>query len=286
MRIPRFRQRSLLSAGRRAGAVLRRFALNRFVPAKRVGVVEMGGRRYKRLRLSDASLAREIAGRLELFRDSALFPGLVAAVDGELLLEWVEGRPLGEPVDDAGLEAIAEFFAALYSAGPRPVATADTAFPGELQRDIAFLRDVGVLTPAAHSDVAAAAHALAPPEVFVGWDYLDPLPRNFVVTGGGRLVAVDVEDLRPDQLVGSGVAKARLRAAGGGGDRLLAALGRACALDLAPAMPFVELHFLAGWTKLAYLKGRPSLVDPGRFEAYRDVGTDRSRATSRPDSSR
>jgi hypothetical protein len=34
-------------------------------------------------------------------------------------------------------------------------------------------------------------------------------------------------------------------------------------------MPFVELHFLAGWTKLAYLKGRAKLVDPARFEPYR-----------------
>jgi hypothetical protein len=283
MRIPRFRQRSLLGVRRRAGALLRRWLHNRFVPAKRVRVVTLSGRRYKRLSLSDAARAREIAAHLAALRPTRCFPELVAAVDAELLLEYVEGRTLADPIEPARLDALAGFYARLYGAAPRRLATAASAFPAELARDLAFLRDVGVLDAAAHSDVSAAAHALQPAEVWVGWDYLDPLPRNFVVADDGRLVAVDVEDLWPDRLLGGGVAKARLRSLGAHGERLPRALAAACSLDLAPALPWVELHFLAEWTKLAYLKGRHALVDPARFEPYRAKG---STGASLPDTTR
>jgi hypothetical protein len=93
-----------------------------------------------------------------------------------------------------------------------------------------------------------------------------------VITPAGRLVAVDVEELMPNQLLGSGVAKAVLRTPGARRERLLQGIRRTAGLDLAPVMPFVELAFLAGWTKRALLKGRARLVDPELFEPYRTHG--------------
>ena len=110
----------------------------------------------------------------------------------------------------------------------------------------------------------------------MGHDYLDPIARNFVITPAGRLVAVDVEELMPDQLLGSGVAKAVLRTPGARRERLLAGIRRTAGLDLAPVMPFVELPFLAGWTKRALLKGRAKLVRPELFEPFRRAVRKRS----------
>jgi len=271
-RVRRFSQRSLQTPAWRLGATLRRRLLNRFVRAKRVRIVRLGGRRYKRLSLPDASLAAAVAQHLQTFHHARVFPALEAVLDHELLLEFVPGRPLADPLEARWLEPLARFFATLYAVERRRVRTADTACADELQRDLAFLRDVGVLETAVHRDLAATAHAITPPELWIGWDYLDPIPRNFVERPDGSLVAVDVEDLKPDQLIGSGVAKARFRAPGPQREQLLAAVERAARLELAPVMPFVELHCLAAWTKLAYLKGRPKLVDPARFEHYRRKG--------------
>jgi len=271
IRIPRFGQRSLYGLSRRLGAAFRRLAQNRFVRAKRTRVVMLSGRPYKRLSLPDSALAAQVASNLATFRHAGVFPAVVAVLDDELLLEFVAGRPLAGSIPLAGIDRLARFYGTLYACERRCVPLTDTTFGDDLQRDLAFLEDVGILTAAARRDLAAAAAALAPPEVWVGWDYLDPLPRNFVATRDGRLVAVDVEDLRPDQLLGSGVAKACFRslAPGVSRERLLAAVARESGLDLAPAMPFVELHFLADWTKVAYLKGRARLVQPALFEPYR-----------------
>ena len=166
-----------------------------------------------------------------------------------------------------------EIFAVLYAQGRHAVETRAAGFADALQLDLAFLGQVGVLGASALPELARAAEALAPPQIYVGHDYLDPIPRNFVITSDGRLVAVDVEELAPNQLLGSGVAKAVLRTPGARRDRILEGIRRAAGLDLAPVMPFVELAFLAGWTKRALLKGRAKLVRPELFEPFRTRGS-------------
>jgi hypothetical protein len=266
----RFSQRSLHGPMRRIGEWWRRRIGKRFVPAKRVRRIRLNGRDFKRLTLPDTAVAQRIADRLEIFRAMRCFPELVAVMDAELLLEFVPGRSLAAPFDAEAIERLGRFFGALYSVDRRRVPTAETPFPMALQRDLAFLRDVGVFDAEVHRDLAAAAHACAPEFVHVGWDYLDPLPRNFVVSASGRFVAVDVESLEPDRLLGSGVAKCFQCGAEAARARLLAAIAAESGPDLVPSMAFVELHFLAGWTKHAFLKGRGRLVDPSRFDPFRE----------------
>jgi hypothetical protein len=268
-RIPRFGQQSLYSVRRRVGMWVRRWWLNRFVRSKHVRLVHLNGVPFKRVTLPDAWVAERIARNLTALRDSELFPRLVAVTDHELLLEYVEGEIPSGPMDVPLVDQLAQFFAALYSIDSRRVARDDAPFVGDLQRDLSFLRDVGVIGDPVWQDLHTAAESTAPSEFWVGYDFLDPLPRNFVVTPAGRLVAIDVEEIESDQLLGSGVVKAIIRSVGPHRGRLLDALKRQSPLDLTPALPFTELHFLTGWTKRAFLKGRAKLVDPTRFEPYR-----------------
>jgi hypothetical protein len=248
---------------------LRRHWLGRFVPEKRVRLIEIGGARFKRLTLPDAWTASQLARNLERFRPHRVFPAVIAQSANELLLEYVEGSSLAEPLDELSCDRLAGFFAVLYAQGRHAVETRSSGFVEALQLDLAFLGQVGVLGAAALPELAAAAAALAPAEVYLGHDYLDPIARNFVITPDGRLVAVDVEELMPGQLLGSGVAKAVLRTPGARRERLLAGIRASAGLDLSPAMPFVELAFLACWTKRALLKGRHKLVQPELFERFR-----------------
>ena len=271
-RIPRFRQSSLHSLGRRLGMRLRRHWLGRFVPEKRVRLIEIGGARFKRLTLPDAWTAAQLARSLERFRSHQLFPAVIAQSANELLLEYVEGSSIAEPLDEAGCDQLAGFFAVLYAQGRQAIETRAAGITHALRLDLAFLGQVGVLDAAALLELEHAAEALAPAQIYLGYDYLDPIARNFVITPAGRLVAVDVEELMPGQLLGSGVAKAVLRTPGARRERLLAGIRRTAGLDLAPVMPFVELAFLAGWTKRALLKGRAKLVSPELFEPFRTRG--------------
>ena len=270
-RISRFRQSSLHSLGRRLGMRLRRHWLGRFVPEKRVRLIEIGGARFKRLTLPDAWTAAQMIRSLERFRSHHVFPSVIAQSANEILLEWVEGSPITEPLDEAGCDRLAGFFAVLYAQGRHAVETRADGFVAALQLDLAFLGQVGVLEASALPELVRAAESLAPAQVYVGHDYLDPIARNFVITPAGRLLAVDVEELMPNQLLGSGVAKAVLRTPGARRERLLEGIRRTAGLDLSPVMPFVELAFLAGWTKRALLKGRAALVQPELFEPYRDA---------------
>ena len=272
-RLPRFRQTSLHSLGRRIGMRLRRYWLGRFVPEKRVRLIEIGGARFKRLTLPDAWTATQLTRSLERFRSHRVFPSVIAQSANELLLEYVEGSGIAEPLDEEGCDRLAGFFAVLYAQDRHAVETRATGFADTLQLDLAFLGQVGVLDASALPELARAAQALAPAQVYVGHDYLDPIPRNFVITPAGRLVAVDIEELMPNQLLGSGVAKAVLRTPGARRERLLEGIRRTAGLDLAPVMPFVELAFLAGWTKRALLKGRAQLVRPELFERFRTRGS-------------
>jgi hypothetical protein len=271
-RIPRFRQTSLHSLKRRVGISLRRRLLGRFVPKRRVRLIQIGGARCKRLTLPDAWTATQMARSLERFRSHRMFPALIAQSANELLLEYVEGSPIGIPLDEASCDQLADFFAVLYAQDRHAVETRSAGFAGTLRRDLEFLGQVGVLDASALPELARAAETLTPAQVYVGHDYLDPLPRNFVVTPEGRLVAIDIEDLSPNQLLGSGVAKAVLRTPGANRERLLAGIRRTAGLDLAPVLPFVELSLLAAWTKHALLKGRHKLVRPELFEPYRTRG--------------
>lgn len=268
-RIPRFRHRSLHSLGRRIGVRLRRHWLGRFVPEKRVRLIEIGSARFKRLTLPDAWTAAQLARSLERFRSQQRFPALIAQSGSELLLEWVDGSPIAEPLDEAACDQLADFFATLYAQGRQAVETRAAGFAHALRLDLAFLGQVGVLDGSALAELERAAEALAPEQVYLGYDYLDPIARNFVITPAGRLVAVDVEELMPGQLLGSGVAKAVLRTPGARRERLLTGIRSSAGLDLAPVMPFVELSFLAAWTKRALLKGRAKLVSPELFERFR-----------------
>lgn len=268
-RIPRFQQTSLHSLGRRIGMRLRRHWLGRFVPEKRVRLIEIGGARFKRLTLPDTWTATQVTRSLERFRSHQVFPSVIAQSANELLLEYVEGNSIAEPLDEGGCDRLAGFFAVLYAHGRHAVETRAAGFADALQLDLAFLGQVGVLGASALPELVRAAETLAPAQVYVGHDYLDPIARNFVITPAGRLVAIDVEELMPNQLLGSGVAKAVLRTPGARRERLLDGIRRTAGLDLAPVMPFVELAFLAGWTKRALLKGRAKLVRPELFEPFR-----------------
>lgn len=262
-----FRQRPLHALPRRLRFRLLGWLSNRPPNTKRMYRVEIGSRRFKRIVFPDSHPAEIAAARLEAFGPSGIYPALVLQRERELWVEWVEGEPLREADRDA-VAGLADVFAVLYGRDPRIVAIEDTPFAWALQRDLRFLRDVGVIAPPLHRELDEAAHKLTPKQVWVGHDCTDAILKNFVRDSAGRIRAIDVESLGADQLLGSGVAKAAVRWLGPLRGAFLADLQARGVPDFGPYFPFVELCFVAFWQKSSFLEKKRRFVDPTLFDRF------------------
>lgn len=254
--------------GRRLVRGFWRLAGTRPQKSSRARFVSLGERRIKRIVFGDSWMASKVERNLESFADVALFPPLIARYENEIWVDYVQGaRPAG---DDAGfVELLADFFATLYRRAPRRMRLAETGAPARLERALRFLGNVGVLSEALAAELVGTAARLAPDEAWVGFDYCDPVLKNFVVAEGARLCAVDVEGLCDDELLGTGVARALARWADPHREALLERILSAGTPDFGRYFPYVELSFTAAYTMLMVFERKWKFVEPARFELFR-----------------
>jgi hypothetical protein len=262
-----FRQRPLHPLGRRLRFRLLGWLSNRPPNSKRIYVVTIAGRRYKRVVFSDSHQAEIAASRLETFGPTGIYPALVLQRERELWVEYVEGEPLRH-ADRGVVEQLAGLFAVLYRRDPRRVPIEATPFAWALHRDLRFLREVGVVSHEVHRALDETAEKLTPKEVWVGYDCTDAILKNFVRDGSGRVRGVDVESLGADQLLGSGTAKAAVRWLGPLREAFLAELRAREVPDFTPYFAFVEMSFLAFWQKSSFLEKKRRFVDPTLFDRF------------------
>ena len=124
----------------------------RALRAREAGPLDQDRRRaLQAADLPDAWTAAQLARSLERFRPHPLFPALIAQSANELLLEFVEGRPLAEPLDEAGCDRLAGFFAVLYAQGRHAVET----------RGVGFARRCGWIWPFSGAWACSTPSALA-----------------------------------------------------------------------------------------------------------------------------
>lgn len=242
---------------------------SRLQKAKGIHFVTVNGHRFKRLLLCDSYLASEIERYLENFTQSGYFPPVVARYEHEIWLEFVEGISI-KSVDEQFVVKIAEFFATVYGTYPALLDVKKTPFPDRLLQDLRFLHQIGVLTQAAYLDIQAVVPTLIPEQVWVGYDYTDPVLKNFILRPEtGRICVVDVDGLAENQLLGTGVAKACVRWLGPYRSLFFSSLANHGAPDFQKYFNFVELCFLAKWMKRAFLEHDWKVIQPTLFERFR-----------------
>lgn len=268
--LPTARQKAGYSLKRRATTLLKRLFGTQLLKSQDLRFVTINGQRFKRLILRDSFQAAEIERRLESFGANNYFPELVTRSENEVWVQFVDGQRLAE-VDEPALAKLADFYAAVYSRRPRQVALADRPYVRRIDQNLRFLNQVGVLSDTTRRDLEAVARRLAPERVWIGFDYLDPVLKNFVIRNDGQLCAVDVESLFDEQLIGTGVAKACVHWLEPFRDDVLARLAGAGAPDFQSYFGFVELAFVARWTKTKFLARKQKFVDAGLFERFRDL---------------
>jgi hypothetical protein len=243
----------------------------RLQKAKSIHFVTVNGHRFKRLILCDSFLATEIEQHLEGFRGSGYFPPFVARYEHEIWFEFVEGIPIRSVDEDLVLK-IAEFYATVYGKNPILLNATQSPFPSRLIQDIHFLRQIDVLTQDSYRDLHSAVPDLIPEQVWVGYDYTDPVLKNFIQRpDNGQICVVDVDGLAGNQLLGTGVAKACVRWLGPYQSMFFSSLTNQGAPDFQKYFNFVELCFLAKWMKRAFLEHDWKVIDSTLFERFRHI---------------
>jgi len=233
-----------------------------------VHFVTLNGRRYKRVTFAHASEAIQLEDSLEAVAAAGVFPRLVLRHENQIWVEFIIGQRL-TGVAARERKALSAFFAGIYQQHSERVVLEATSLPARLARDLDFLHDIGVLPKDMTRELEALAARLQPETALLGYDYVDPVLKNFLVAEGG-LIAVDVEGLRANQLLGVGVAKARLRWLQQDSEAFLDRMVSAGAPDIRPQFAWAELCFLADWTKHKVLQGKRHYVRPDVFRAFLD----------------
>ncbi|MEE4637425.1 MAG: hypothetical protein V2J42_01625 [Wenzhouxiangella sp.] len=271
--IGRIRQRPVHGPGRRLLNWARSRLLSGVGKAQQAYFVSINGHRYKRVVFGDSVQALEVASALESCCDCVGLPEIVLAQEAEIWVRFVEGRKV-DSGSNTDWQALNDFFAGLYARGPWQVALAETPLHRRLEIDLEFLRDSGVLDQARYGLLQDRAEQLKPDKIWLGYDYVDPVLKNFVVNDQG-LFAIDIESLQKGVALGTGVAKASLHWLGDDWPRFLARLERQPGVPaLAGQQPYVALCFLAGWTKRKLLTGKWSRVKAENFDRLAGIEVD------------
>lgn len=262
-----YRQRSLYGFGQRVRRRLVSVFSSRFLKNQQAYELILNGHRYKRLRVSDSYVATQLMRNLSVFQNTGIFPQLVRTEGNELLLEFVEGDAI-EQANQQVAESVSNVFATIYKTEPRWVRTVDIDTTRIIQTNLQFLNNVGVLD---HDAVLKLEKILAesvPSHVWQGYDYTDAYLKNLIRSQDGGIRIIDVESIRHDYLIGSGVVKILSTWAGSHREIIFSTLREQCAPDFTEYLTYVELSFLLNWVTQAYLHGKKKILKMNLFENF------------------
>jgi hypothetical protein len=265
----RYRQHRLEGWGRRTLRLLRRTFTRSYVKRQSAYRVELGGASLKRLVVTDSRRAEVLAANLRSLAHSPVIPGLVASFENEVWVEFLEGRTL-EADDPRVPAALARMFATLCAEEPRHCDPREFGLDQEVRGDLRLLERAGVLAPARCDQLVELVEESLPERVWIGYDYSDPRPQNFLWGERGELCVIDVESIVRDRLIGRGAAKALVRWLAPRRAEFLEELAKQPGPNFLPYMGFVELQFLASWQKRSLLQRKLRLVDGALFDRFGD----------------
>lgn len=267
--LPKMQQKAGYSLKKRVKRFFGKWFTNNIVKSQDMRFVTINDYRFKRLIMQDSFLAAEIERQHDAFRDTDYFPKIVTRYENEVLVQFIDGTPL-DIIDEPTLHKIADFYAALYTHKPRQVPLSETPYGRRLDQDLRFLQQVGAIDDQKRARLQAFAGERAPVEVWIGFDYIDPTRKNFVIASGdGSLRAIDMESLVDEHLIGTGIARACSVWLAPHRDTLLTLLSEKGAAPFREYVEFVELAFVANWMKRRFLMYRHKGIDPAVFDPFR-----------------
>jgi hypothetical protein len=231
----------------------------------RVELLEVDGRRCKRVQFDSEVIAVQVAQSLHALAGLDRFPALLDQAGSELLVDYIPGPLARASRDEPELLAL---FSELYAAPTIRVGLAASGLLPRLAEDLAFLVERGWIEAGLAERLLAAAEARAPTGLWTGHDYIDPVLKNFVLRADSRAIAIDIEALVSDQPLGGGLAKARLRWLRSDPGRVFDAVEAAGGPNLAEQYRLVELCFLASYFRQKIIQRKPGHIRIQALQAW------------------
>lgn len=170
--------------------------------------VWIDGKRQKRIRFASPKQAHEVSVALSALEKTDCFPPLIRHEGRDVWVEYIK-KDLGRSEHS---DAIILFFTDLYDyqlSRPGKVVPV-TPLMADLDDDLNTLCEHQLIDQETAARVNALARQVAPPVLVKGFDYVDAVAKNFVLSNR-RAVGIDVEALLADQYLGVGLAKAEYR---------------------------------------------------------------------------
>lgn len=229
-----------------------------------VDLIELDGRRQKRVIFDTAETARAVTAALKQAAVIQRFPALIFSRDCEVRVEFIPG-PLARPGRDD--DRLRDFFLDLYRLPGDRVELARSGLLWQLESDLAHLVDQALIEATLSRRLLQQADQIAPPSLWLGHDYIDPVAKNFVIQSD-RAIAIDIEALLAGQPLGTGLAKARLRWPGLEIEPLMVRLEAVGGPGLRGQYPLVELCFLAGYFRQKLIQRKPRHLKPEALVAW------------------
>lgn len=252
----------------RLGRLLDALAGRRWVKRQRVFLVRSGGLALKRIEMTDSVRAERKEAALKAFALTGILPRPVARHHADLWVDFLHGSPLRPDATDLA-DRFAALLAILYGTNARLLETPAALGADAVAADLDVLARAGVIESMEASELAGRARAIVPRELWVGFDHTDLLPKNMLRRDDGSLCLIDVESVVDNEAIGSGFAKACHRWIGDRRGEFLSALrSRPEIPAFSDYLPYLELRFLASWTKRSLLLGKTKLVDADAFRRW------------------
>lgn len=198
--------------------------------------------RYKKITVGSHELAQSIFSNLEVFRDSGHFPTPVEVQQDNVIVDFVAGS---HPETDAPglLSKLVDFYVVVFGRRSRLLAMENSGVWEELEGNLRILSELQLLSAEDSARVREHAAVLAPADIWIGFDYCDPIIANLLICKSDQSICgIDVKNLRAHQPLGVGLAKARYRwFSDSDVNTLLVGLRRAGAPDIEPYFEFIQL---------------------------------------------
>lgn len=230
----------------------------------RVELIDVDGNRCKRVRFDSEAVAGQVAASLGALARLDRFPALLNHAGNEIRVEYIPGPLARAGRDERELLAL---FSELYAVPAARVGLAESGLLPRLAEDLTFLVERGWIESVLAERLLASAEARAPAGVWTGHDYIDPVLKNFAMRADGRAIAIDIEALVPNQPLGAGLAKARLRWLRSDPGQVFNAVQAAGGSNLAKQYPLVELCFLTAYFRQKIIQRKPGHI---RIQALQD----------------
>lgn len=207
-------------------------------------VLENGQPKYKKVVFHTPDFAKQVFVNLEEFRDSEHFPTPQSAniESRSVTVDFVKGHP-PEVGNVNTLGALAKFYAAVFRQAPRLLPMEQSGVWEDFEKYLATLCELQRITTEDAAKLRERAASLAPAQIWIGFDYIDPILRNLLVReSSGAICGIDLKNLRAEQPLGTGLAKGQskwltaLDIA-----KVFAGMRQAGAPDIEPYFEFIRL---------------------------------------------